>query len=136
MGIVMSNLEKQQRIIDGMMKEITYNFEINNPEIRLSGTPTEVSTDVDVFQLNPARKIREHYGNSVYVDRVKISPDITFKTLKYVCNQMVLDFRNKYPDNTIFIRSFMVPGNAQEWCRQTELGDLEIRLFCKFEKTA
>lgn len=130
------DLAKYQEQINGMMKELTYSYEINNPEIRLSGEPTEVSADVDAFQLNPARKVREYYGNKIYVDRAKIPTGIKFQTLGRVCKKMIEDYKTKHGGSETHLMSFKVSENSQEWCRQTEIGDLEIRLFCKFEENA
>lgn len=130
------DLNKYQNNINGMMKELTCNFDVDNPEIRLSGEPTEVFSDVDAFNLNPARKVTEYYGNKIYLDRVRISPDIKFNKLRQICTKMFDDYTIKYSQSKTFLMSFKVPGNNQEWCRQTEAGDLEIRLYCKFEQTA
>lgn len=130
------DLAKYQEQINGMMKELTYSYEINNPEIRLSGETTEVSSDVDAFQLNPARKVREYYGNKIYVDRVKVPVGIKFQTLGRVRKKMIDDYTMKVDKSPTHFMSFKVSENSQEWCRQTEIGDLEIRLICKFEENA
>lgn len=136
MGLMTTDLNKKQREIDGMMKELTHRFEVNKPAVKISGTPTEVSADVDAFQLNPARKTREYYGNKVYVDRVKIEPNVEFRTLERICHQMVEDYFSSREKYELYLMSFKVSEKGQEWCRQTEIGDLEIRLICKFEETA
>ena len=130
------DLAKYQKQIDGMMKELTHTYEIDNPEIRLSGEPTEVLSSTSVFSLNNVRKIQEYYGNKIYLDRMELSPMIEFKTLRRVVKKMVDDFKTKHSQSETFFMSFKLPGEAQEWCRQTEIDNLEIRLFCKFEETA